>query len=206
MLDSLPSASASNAAPACRHTSRSPVAVDHDVGQDRAPSLLSLEHHAGHALAVADRIHRPGVQQQPDARLGQHLHRLELQPLRVDQRRPGHDAAERAERSVPSDRPQPRRWNPTLPAGAPATAAAGSRPSTSEPKPAITCRPLQSVMRSIQITKPAGRQPAEVVVALHQHDLGAQRRAARAAAQPAGPPPTTRTSVIACTGVSRGGS
>ena len=43
--------------------------------------------------------------------------------------------------------------------GAPATASAGSRSRISEAKPVITCRPVQSDMRSIQITRPPVDRP-----------------------------------------------
>ena len=90
--------------------------------------------------------------------------------------------------------------------GGPATASAGRRSRISEPKPVMTWLPSQSVMRSIQMTRPPVESPPRWLWRSTSVTCAPSRRAAIAAAQPAGPPPTTSTSVSSCTGVSRAGS
>ena len=88
----------------------------------------------------------------------------------------------------------------------PARAPAGSRSSSSAPMPAMTGVPSQSVIRSIQITSPPAERPPRSPYRSTRVTRWPSRRAATAAAVPAGPPPTTSTSVSSCTGISRAGS
>jgi hypothetical protein len=161
--------------------------VDDDLGEDRAPALLALEDHAAQLAPVGDDVDDPAVQQQPHAGLEQHLDRLVLQPLGVDHRRPRDDVAERAEALAPVlDRLGLGR-SPLL--GRRARDGALRQPVEDlggEARDDLLALPVAHAIDPDH--EAAGREAAEVVVALDERHAGAEprrghrRRAARRAA------------------------
>src|SRR6266508_3835521 len=94
------STSEANAAPAWAKTSPSPVASTvHRAKTAWRPSLDSNTMPRTWLSSTIDDT--PRVKHDPDAELQRHAQRLQLEPLRIDERRPGHDIAERAESLAP---------------------------------------------------------------------------------------------------------
>ena len=135
--------------------------IDHHLGRDapcglpcsrtRTPLTVPSSTTGSRGPGVVARSFTPALQQ--------HLLRQHLEPLRVDGRRPGDDAVEGRGALAPVARPWPGRASPSPRGAGPAIASAGRRSSSSSAKPRITWRPVQSVMRSIQITRPPVERP-----------------------------------------------
>ena len=68
--------------------------VDDNVGIDRLPTLFGFEHHPANRTVFHNRHARPRMQNQAYAALETHFLAQELEPLRIDSRRPGHGAME----------------------------------------------------------------------------------------------------------------
>ena len=145
-------------APASGEEVRVAGGVHHHPGPDGLAALLALEDRpldhgpsATGATAQACRTSRTRCSSTMSMARG-------LEPLGVDGGRPGDDAVEgrRALGPVGGRRLVP--GAPGVPRG-PKTASRGSRSISSSATPRITWRPVQSVMRSIQMTRPPVESP-----------------------------------------------
>ena len=162
--------------------------IDDGLGQYRAAALLALEDGATHGAVLDDRLDRPGMEGEPYLLLQRHLHRKRLQRLRIDRRRPGDDAVIGG-----------RALRPVRGGGGILGAPVGARRShhrvlgqaiediVGDAGDDLAAAPVRHAIDPDD--QAAGRQAAEMVVALDQHDLGAEasggdrrRRAGRPAA------------------------
>ena len=162
--------------------------VHHDFGEDRAATFLALEDDAAHPPVLDDGLGRPGVKNEPRAGFVDHVQRGGFERFRVHRRRPGDDAVigGGALRPIGGGGGVPR-----SPVGA-RRAEDGVLRQAVENVAGEAGDDLPPVPVGHAIdpdNQPAGRQPAEVVVALDEHGVGAQprggdggRRSRRAAA------------------------
>ena len=147
--------------------------IDDDLGEDRPAALLALEQHAAHRPVLDERAHDPGVQQQPHALVVEQVRRDELEPLRIDHRRARHGVAERAQALAPvrdelglGRAPLLGRWAGDRVGG---QAIEDLRAEAGDDLVAL---PIGHAVDPDD--QAAGREPAEVVVALDERDLRAE--------------------------------
>ena len=133
--------------------------VDDGLGVDRVAAFLALEDGALDDVAFEDGMRAPGVQQQAHLGLGHHLHGGGLEGLGIDGRRPGDDAVVGGGALGPVGGGARRPWSPSRRAWAPGSRPWAVDPSGRSAMPQMTCRPDQSDMRSIQITRPPVERP-----------------------------------------------
>ena len=148
--------------------------VDDDLGEDRVTAFLALEDRALDDVVLDDRRRGPGVQQQPHLGLAHHLHGQRLERLGIDGRRPGDDAVVggRALRPVGGGRrilasPQSARGGPWI-----ASFGRRSIRSSGDAADDVPAGPIRHAVDPDD--EAAGRQAAQVVVALDQQHVGAE--------------------------------
>ena len=139
-------------------------------------AFFAFKDRAADYAILDDWCRAPSVKQQTHFGLVYHAHGQRLERLGIDGGRPSDDA-------VVSGGPLPRSAAvaasrcPHSARGGPWIASFGSLPTNSSARPRMTFRPDQSVMRSIQMTRPPVENPSDYSVqpAIHQRQAAPRR-------------------------------
>jgi hypothetical protein len=150
-------------------------AVHHDLGHDPLAAFLAFEDDALYGAVLDHRCRRPGMEDDPHARLDQHFLRGQFQSFRVDRGRPGDDAVE----SGGAQPPVSGEIRVPLPPQAPVRPGDGFRGKAAENLLGKTANDLPPVPVGHPVDPDhhaSGGKPAEMIVALQHHDLRAGSR------------------------------
>jgi hypothetical protein len=150
-------------------------AIDRHLGADRKPTFLAFKGDAGNPAVFDDRCGDPGMKYEMDARAQHEFLAQQFQVFRVDRRGPGDDSVERR--------------GALFPIGsccrigvAPVGARRAGHRIPRQPVDQLSGNsfddaPARPVGHAVDPDhKSAGRQPAKMIVPLHQHDVGACTR------------------------------